>query len=67
MRKGILFVLTAPSGAGKTTMLNMVMQSVPQLEYSVSVTTRQPRKGEVDGKSYWFTTRVEFEKLLGNG
>lgn len=67
MRKGILFVLTAPSGAGKTTLLKMVMESAPRLEYSVSVTTRQPRKGEVDGKSYWFTTRAEFEKLLGNG
>jgi guanylate kinase len=67
MRKGILFVLTAPSGAGKTTLLNMVMESVSQLEYSVSVTTRQPRTGEVDGKSYWFTTREEFERLLDKG
>jgi guanylate kinase len=67
MRKGTLFVLTAPSGAGKTTLLNMVMKSVPQLEYSVSMTTRQPRTGEVDGKSYRFTTREEFEKLLGKG
>lgn len=67
MRKGILFVLTAPSGAGKTTLLNMIMKSAPQLEYSVSVTTRHPRKGEVDGTSYWFTTRAEFEKLLAEG
>lgn len=67
MRKGILFVLTAPSGAGKTTLLKMIMESVPLLEYSVSVTTRHPRRGEVDGKSYWFTTRAEFEKLLGQG
>ncbi len=67
MRKGILFVLTAPSGAGKTTLLNMIMESVPQLEYSVSVTTRQPRKGEANGRSYWFTTRAEFEKLLAGG
>lgn len=64
MRNGILFVLTAPSGAGKTTLLNMIMESIPHLEYSVSVTTRKPRKGEVDGRSYRFTTRAEFEKLL---
>ena len=48
-------------------MLNMIMKSAPQLEYSVSVTTRHPRKGEVDGTSYWFTTRAEFEKLLAEG
>lgn len=67
MRKGILFVLTAPSGAGKTTLLDMVKKSVSNLEYSVSVTTRKPRRGEVDGKSYWFTTRAEFERLLAEG
>jgi guanylate kinase len=67
MRKGILFVVTAPSGAGKTTLLDMVLSAVPLLEYSVSVTTRHPRKGEVDGTSYWFTTRAEFEKLLAEG
>jgi len=67
MRKGILFVLTAPSGAGKTTLLNMIMGSVPHLGYSVSVTTRPPRRGEVDGEDYSFATRAEFEKLLAEG
>ena len=67
MRKGILFVLTAPSGAGKTTLLDMVLSIVPLLEYSVSVTTRPPRRGEVDGEDYTFTTRAEFEKLLAEG
>lgn len=67
MRKGILFVLTAPSGAGKTTLLDMLLRAVPLLEYSVSVTTRPPRRGEVDGEDYSFTTRAEFEKLLAEG
>ncbi|MCX6355484.1 MAG: guanylate kinase [Candidatus Aureabacteria bacterium] len=67
MRKGILFVLTAPSGAGKTTLLDKGLKSVPLLEYSVSVTTRSPRKGEENGKAYWFTTRAEFEALLSKG
>jgi len=67
VRKGILFVLTAPSGAGKTTLLDMVLSIVPLLEYSVSVTTRPPRRGEVDGEDYTFTTRAEFEKLLAEG
>jgi guanylate kinase len=67
VRKGILFVLTAPSGAGKTTLLDMLLRAVPLLEYSVSVTTRPPRRGEVDGEDYSFTTRAEFEKLLAEG
>lgn len=64
MRKGILFVVTAPSGAGKTTLCDMVLEAVPGLEYSVSVTTRPRRKGEVDGEDYIFVSRDEFEKLL---
>jgi len=67
MRKGILFVLTAPSGAGKTTLLDKGLKSVPLLEYSVSVTTRPPRRGEENGKAYWFTTKGEFEALLSKG
>jgi guanylate kinase len=65
VRKGILFVVTAPSGAGKTTLCDMVLEEVPGLEYSVSVTTRPRRKGEIDGKDYTFVSRDEFEKLLG--
>jgi guanylate kinase len=64
VRKGILFVVTAPSGAGKTTLCDMVLEAVPGLEYSVSVTTRPRRKGEVDGEDYIFVSRDEFEKLL---
>ena len=67
MRTGILFVITAPSGAGKTTLLDLLLKEVPLLDYSVSVTTRGPRRGEVDGKAYHFTTRVRFEELLAAG
>lgn len=64
MRKGILFVMTAPSGAGKTTLLDRLLKEVPLLDYSVSVTTRPPRRGEVDGEDYHFTGRAEFEAFL---
>lgn len=67
MRKGILFVMTAPSGAGKTTLLGGLLEEVPGLVYSVSVTTRPPRRGEADGRSYHFTTRAEFETMLAAG
>ena len=67
MRKGILFVMTAPSGAGKTTLLDLLLKEVPRLDYSVSVTTRPPRRGEVDGEAYHFTTRAEFESMLASG
>lgn len=67
MRKGILFVMTAPSGAGKTTLLDLLRREVPLLDYSVSVTTRPPRRGEVDGAAYHFTTRAEFEAMLAAG
>jgi guanylate kinase len=56
--------VTAPSGAGKSTLLDMVLKAVPHLEYSVSVTTRRPRRGEIDGEDYLFSTREEFEQML---
>ena len=67
MRKGILFVMTAPSGAGKTTLLDLLLKEVTRLDYSVSVTTRPPRRGEADGEAYHFTTRAEFEAMLAAG
>ena len=67
MRKGILFVMTAPSGAGKTTLLDLLLKEVPLLDYSVSVTTRPSRRGEIDGEAYHFTTRAEFEAMLAAG
>ncbi len=62
--KGTLFVISAPSGGGKGTLLRRVLSSVPKLGYSVSFTTRQPRAGEVHGRDYFFVTRAEFEKMV---
>src|SRR5437016_12383209 len=59
-RRGALIVVSAPSGAGKTTLCHEVRQLVPDLFYSVSYTTREPRPGEVDGKDFHFVTDVEF-------
>lgn len=62
-RRGILFVLSAPSGAGKTTLCNALRQN-PDFAYSVSCTTRAPRPGEVDGKDYRFLSQADFEKRV---
>ncbi|HWN92339.1 MAG TPA: guanylate kinase [Verrucomicrobiae bacterium] len=59
-RRGALIVVSAPSGAGKTTLCHEVRQLVPDLFYSVSYTTRAPRPGEVDGKDFHFVTDAEF-------
>lgn len=67
MRKGILFVLSGPSGAGKGTILKEVLASVDNVRFSVSATTRAPRDGEVDGKSYFFMSRERFYELKGKG
>ena len=62
-RYGILFVLSAPSGAGKTT-LREALKQTPDFVYSVSYTTRSPRQGEVDGVDYHFVSVDEFEKMI---
>jgi guanylate kinase len=58
-RYGILFVISAPSGAGKTTICDALRQT-PDFVYSVSCTTRPPRPGEIDGEDYWFLSEAEF-------
>jgi guanylate kinase len=63
MNDTILFVLSAPSGCGKTTMLKRVMSMVSGLVFSVSHTTRAPRPGEVNGRDYFFVSREEFIAL----
>ena len=63
-KKGSLFVITGPSGAGKGTVLKEVIRSLDGLYFSVSGTTRQPRVGEVDGVHYHFMTRERFEELI---
>ncbi|MBT9448078.1 MAG: guanylate kinase [Desulfobacterales bacterium C00003106] len=58
--KGHLFVMSAPSGAGKTTLCTSILKLMPDLEYSVSCTTRSPRQGEQDGVHYHFISREVF-------
>jgi guanylate kinase len=65
-RRGILFVISAPSGAGKTT-LCAGLRRTPDFIYSISCTTRPPRPGEVGGEDYHFITETEFRSRLENG
>ncbi len=64
---GCLFIVTAPSGAGKTSLIRALMASDAALALSVSCTTRPPRAGEVDGRDYHFVTVEEFEARRGRG
>jgi guanylate kinase len=64
MNRGRLFVISAPSGAGKTTILKKVMARIPRLVFSISHTTRKPRQGEVDGRDYFFTDRPRFFEMV---
>ncbi len=66
MSKGLLIVVSAPSGCGKGTVLAEVMKE-GGFFYSVSATTRSPRQGEKDGENYFFITRERFEELIGSG
>ncbi len=65
--KHSLFVMSAPSGAGKTTLKDLVIPEFPDLVYSISATTRRPRDGEIDGIHYFFKTREEFQTMISNG
>ncbi|NET57048.1 MAG: guanylate kinase [Symploca sp. SIO2E6] len=64
MQAGRLIVLTGPSGVGKGTLLRLLLNKHPELYLSISMTTRQPRPGEVDGKDYYFVSRDQFEQLV---
>ncbi|BAY26367.1 guanylate kinase [Calothrix sp. NIES-2100] len=64
---GRLIVLTGPSGVGKGTLLRALLQRHPELYYSVSMTTRSPRPGEINGKHYYFVSRSKFEQLVAQG
>lgn len=61
--RGLLIVLSGPSGAGKGTICSNLRAEMPNLVYSVSMTTREPRVGEVEGKNYFFRSKDEFESL----
>ncbi|HEX6708999.1 MAG TPA: guanylate kinase [Rubrobacter sp.] len=65
--RGRLIVVSGPSGAGKSTLIRAALEAVPELAYSVSATTREPRPGEVDGKDYIFLSRDEFEHWIEDG
>lgn len=62
--QGVLLVVSGPSGAGKGTICSMLREQLPNLGYSVSVTTRQPRTGEVDGVNYFFKTVDEVKEMI---
>lgn len=66
-RRGLMFVLSSPSGAGKTTLSRMLIAETPGLQMSVSATTRPMRPGEVDGKDYFFVDQGRFETMVSNG
>ncbi len=67
MKKGTLFVVSAPSGSGKTTVIRELLEKEKRLVKSVSATTRPPRRGEKDKVDYRFITRREFKKLIKEG
>lgn len=62
-----LLVLSAPSGGGKTTVCNRLLQRLPWLKRAVTATTRKPRAGEQDGRDYWFLTQAEFRRRVAEG
>jgi len=66
-RRGSLFVVSAPSGAGKTTLCREMRQRLNDLAYSVSVTTRLPRPGEIDGTDFHFVGEPQFRAMLARG
>jgi guanylate kinase len=66
-RRGLMFVLSSPSGAGKTTLARRLMAENPDLRMSVSVTTRPMRPGEVEGKDYFFIDRGRFDGMVKAG
>ncbi|CAM4416538.1 guanylate kinase [Paenibacillus phoenicis] len=66
MSKGLLIVLSGPSGVGKGTVCTELRKRMPELVYSVSATTRQPRAGEENGVNYFFKTREQFQEMIEN-
>jgi guanylate kinase len=63
----LVFIISAPSGSGKSTLVKRLMESDPLLDFSTSVTTRHPRRGEVDGEAYHFISVEEFTRRRDNG
>ena len=65
-RRGLVLVISSPSGAGKTTICKNIIEEVDNVSLSVSVTTRKKRKGEIEGKDYFFKTNEEFIPMMSN-
>src|SRR3546814_3634354 len=66
-RRGVLFVLSSPSGAGKTTISRMMLEADKDIALSISATTRPPRPGEIDGVHYHFVDTETFKKMAADG
>ncbi len=67
MKKGLLFIVSAPAGTGKTTLVEALVKDVPSLVRSISYTTREPRYGEENGRDYFFCTEEEFKNKIAKG
>ena len=67
MRKGLLILISGPSGTGKGTVCDLLRQKHPEISYSISATTRQPRPGEQDGVNYYFYTKEKFREMIDQG
>lgn len=65
--RGSIFIISAPSGAGKTTLCTKILDSMDNLKPSVSFTTRKPRKGEINNRDYTFVSEQEFRMMIGRG
>ena len=63
-KEGTMFIFSAPSGAGKSTIINRVVQDLGDVYVSVSATTRSPREGEVEGKDYFFVSKEKFQQMI---
>ena len=67
MSKGTIFIISGPSGTGKSTIIDSILEAYPDTFFSVSATTRGPRPGEVDGKDYNFVSKADFEEMIKKG
>lgn len=67
VRKPIVYIISAPSGSGKSTLVNKILKLIPDLDFSISYTTRAPRGSEQNGKQYHFISREEFEAMIAAG
>lgn len=67
MRKGLLILISGPSGTGKGTVCGLLRKNHPEISYSISATTRQPRPGEQDGVNYYFYSKEKFRQMIDDG